>query len=75
MTNPDTHLWSLTEFLLAEVADAVRIANWQRGSGARRDYPKPIPRPGVEPDRDSKTYRGDALPLEDMAAWLGWTTP
>jgi hypothetical protein len=49
----------------------VRVANWQRGSGKRTDYPKPIPRPGVEPD--SKTYGRGAIPIDDMADWLGWT--
>jgi hypothetical protein len=69
-TNPEGHEWGLPELLLAEVADAVRVANWQRGSGKRPDYPKPIPRPGVEPE--SKTYGKGAIPIDDMAEWLGW---
>ncbi|WP_191480127.1 hypothetical protein [Nocardioides ochotonae] len=63
----------MTELLLAEVADAARVANWQRSGGKRRDYPKPIPRPGVD-DPDT-TYGRGALPIDDMAAWLGWSTP
>lgn len=69
--NPD-HEWTLTDLLLAEVADAVRVANWQRGSAKRHEYPKPIPRPGVEPQ--SATYGKGAIPIDEMAEWLGWDT-
>lgn len=70
--NPDDHEWDLPSLLLAEIADGVNVGNWQRGGGKRRDYPKPIPRPGVEPD--SKTYGKGAIPIDEMAEWLGWTT-
>lgn len=70
--NPEDHEWTTDALLLAEVADAVRVANWQRGSGKRADYPKPIPRPGVE--SDSTTYGKGAIPIDAMAEWLGWTT-
>lgn len=70
--NPEDHEWSLPTLLLAEAVDDLRIGNWQRGSGKRADYPKPIPRPGVEPD--STTYGKGALPMDEMADWLGWTT-
>lgn len=69
--HPEDAAWSLTDLLLAEVADALRIANWQRGSGKRSEFPKPIPRPGVEPD--AKTYGREAIPIDRMAEWLGWT--
>lgn len=68
--NPDAADWGLPESLLAEVADALRVANWQRGQGKRADYPKPIPRPGVK--AEAKTYGRDALPIDQMAEWLGW---
>lgn len=70
--NPEAHEWGLPELLLAEVADAVRVSNWQRGEGKRADYPKPIPRPGVKPT--AQTYGKEAIPISDMAEWLGWTT-
>lgn len=70
--HPEEHEWNLPELLLAEIADAVRVANWQRGEGKRADYPKPIPRPGVK--AASTTYGKDAIPISDMAEWLGWTT-
>lgn len=69
----DDWQWTLDNLLLAEAADQLAVANWQRGGGKQRDYPKPIPRPGVEPD--SKTYGGKgAIPIDEMAEWLGWTT-
>lgn len=68
--NPREHEWTLEAMLLAEVADATNVGNWQRGSGKKRDYPKPIPRPGVEPD--GSTYGKGALTMDEMADWLGW---
>lgn len=70
--NPSDHQWSLTNLLLAEVADGTAVGNWQRGSGKRKDYPKPIPRPGVKPDVTK--YGSGPLPLGEMRAWLGWST-
>lgn len=67
--NPDEFEWTLTNLLTAEVADAVRVANWQRGEGKRSDLPKPIPRPGVQTE---KRYGREAVPMDVMAEWLGW---
>lgn len=36
--------WSVTDHLLAVVADALHGANWQR-SGGKGSQPEPIPRP------------------------------
>lgn len=70
--SPQDFPWTLEAQLLAEAADQLRVANWQRSGGKKRDYPKPIPRPGVEPD--STTYGGKgALPYDEMADWLGWS--
>lgn len=41
--------WTLDRQLAAAAVDALRVANWQRGSGKKKDRPKPIPRPGVGP--------------------------
>lgn len=69
-TDPDSR-WGLPEQLLAAAVDALRAANWQRGRARRHEYPKPIPRPGVEPE--SKTFGGEALPVDEMNEWLGWS--
>lgn len=65
----DAAPWGLTEQLLASVADAVRVANWQRANaGKKRPSPRPQPivRPGVEDTR--KVYRGAVLPLAEVKA-------
>lgn len=62
--------WDLANQLRAASVDALNGANWQRGSGKDRDRPKPIPRPGVEPD--AKSWGKGALPVDEMADWLGW---
>lgn len=62
--------WGLREQLLAAAVDALNGANWQRGQGREQDRPKPIPRPGVEPD--AKQFGRGALPVDEMADWLGW---
>lgn len=67
--NPEAFVWGTQEQLLAAIADALNVANWQRGQGKKKDYPKPIPRPGVEED---KTYGVEPVSMEDMAEFLGW---
>lgn len=71
--NPETHEWGLLELLVAEGTDAARVANWQRGNGKKSDYPKPIPRPGVK-QPETHTYGKGAIPIDEMAEWLGWDT-
>lgn len=56
--------------LLALIADAVNVGNWQRQGKKNATKPKPIPRPGLD-DGKSK-YGGRAEPLEDIKGWLGW---
>lgn len=65
--NPDDDTsWSVSDYLLAQIADTTALRLWQAGGGKGKK-PKPVPRPG-----DIKKYRGDALPVADMAEWLGW---
>lgn len=68
--NPNEWEWGVTELLLAEIADSNNVAAWQRGGGTKRDYPKPIPRPGVQPD-STRIGKG-AIPLDQMDEFLGW---
>lgn len=48
------------------------VANWQRGGGKRADQPKPLPRPGV--DDGVRKFGKGALPMDQMADWLGWAS-
>ena len=65
--NPDDDTsWSVTDYLLAMVADNTSFRLYQ-AAGGKGKKPKPVPRPG-----DVKQYGGDALPVDAMADWLGW---
>ncbi|MFD8618262.1 hypothetical protein [Streptomyces sp. NPDC059513] len=68
--NPDEYAWGIEEQLLAAAVDALNVANWQRGQGKKKDFPAPIPRPGVEAP-DNK-FGKEALPMDEMTDWLGW---
>jgi len=68
--HPEEAEWGLAEQLLAYNADLLSVGNWQRAQGAKKDYPKPIPRPGVE--APEKKYGKGAISIEDMQSWLGW---
>lgn len=57
--------WTTPAQLLATIADALRIANWQRAGGKKKDRPEPIERPGTR----KLTVRTDLTPNE-MAARL-----
>ncbi len=65
--------WTLEAMLLAEVADVARDDWWATHNGREQDRPKPIERPGRRPD--TTVYGSGALPIEEMASWLGWDGP
>lgn len=44
--------WTITDHLLASAIDALHTANWQRGGNAA-NRPKPLPRPGSQPEEPS----------------------
>lgn len=66
MNPEDDTSWGVTDYLLAMVADNTASRLWQ-ASGGKGKRPKPVPRPG-----DIKKFKGDSLPVADMADWLGW---
>lgn len=68
--HPEEAVWGLPEQLLAALVDYSAVANWQRGSGKQRDYPKPIPRPGVE--SDEKKFGVTPVTQEEIDDFLGW---
>ena len=70
--HPDAAPWGLSEHLLAVVADAVIAGNWMqsRDGQKNKNRPKPIPRPGVVPDK--KKFGGRAESMDTIRAWLGW---
>ena len=70
--HPDAAAWNLSEHLLAVIADAVIAGNWMQSKDGQRNRnrPKPIPRPGVEPE--NKRFGGKAESMETIRDWLGW---
>jgi hypothetical protein len=64
--------WGLSEHLLAVLADAVIAGNWMqsRDGQKNKNRPKPIPRPGVVPDK--KKFGGRAESMDTIRDWLGW---
>lgn len=70
--DPAAAEWGQAEHLLAGLFDALQVANWQRGSAKRRDFPKPLPRPGVEPEANF-IGAGTGIPMDEMARRLGWS--
>lgn len=49
--------WDTADHLLAVIADAVQVGNWQR-SGRKRRKPQPIPRPGQDGKQRKKFGTG-----------------
>lgn len=61
--------------LLREIEHDLRILAWQQTKDGSRGlrYPEPVRLPwDPEPDESMK---GDALPIDEMAEWLGWEIP
>lgn len=62
--------WTVTDYLVAVVADQLAVANYQRfkaSGGKGGTKPKPIPRPGDEPER---ILQGDSMSPEEITAIL-----
>lgn len=72
--DPELSQWDLTSHLLAMVGDYLAWIAWSKttdGEKGRRK-PKPIPRPGVEPDEDTRTFGSDPVPIDELEDFLGW---
>lgn len=62
--------WTVTDYLTAVVADQLAVANYQRfkaSGGKGGTKPKPIPRPGQEPER---ILQGDSMSPAEITAIL-----
>ncbi len=68
---PEDASWTLSNHLLAEAIDSLRLQLWAKTKDAQRNRnrPKPIPRPGRRPEKIGKK----PLPLDSMRDWLGWS--
>lgn len=71
----EDHFWGLSELILAQVSDSLRILVWQQTEDGSKgkNQPKPWPRPGVAPDEDTTMFGKDAISIDEMDDWLGWS--
>lgn len=68
--HPAEALWSHTDHLLALIYDKLAEHNWMISEDGRKRVrrPKPLPRPGIQSDDETKHYRGKPIPMDQMAA-------
>lgn len=59
--------WPTTDQLLAEIADALNAANWQRAGKSSAPKPKRIPRPWEK--AKSRRLGSDPIPLSKFHDW------
>ncbi len=60
-------IWPVHTQLLAEVVDALNIANWQRGGRKNSPKPKRIPRPWEK--KRAQTLGSDPIPISQFDDW------
>lgn len=64
--------------LLREIEHGIEVLQWQNTEGAHRNPPTgfpmrtPLTAAERKSERDARPKKPDALPLDDMARWLGW---
>lgn len=73
---PEKAYWTLTNQLLAMIADALRWLQWARteDGSKNRNAPEPISRPGVTPSRRLVHPRAKGLPRSQVRKLLGRNT-
>lgn len=59
-------LWTVSDYLLAIIADELNDANWQRGGG-KGTRPDRLKRPGVKDD--SHKFGADPIPVSEFNDW------
>jgi hypothetical protein len=68
-------VWTMDRHLAALTVDQLAVANWQRSGGKKRDYPKPIERPGVRSRRTSRVGDASRLTPTEVRALLDARKP
>ena len=72
VTHPDTWNWDNKAMLQASMVDLLNILVWFKTADGQkgRNRPKLVPRPGVEPDKDTK-HHGKGVPAVGLVKRLG----
>ena len=72
---PEQAAWGLSEQLLALVADYLAWMQWAQSTDGEkgRNRPRPIPRPGVEPDVERSVFGSDPVALDELDKFLNWS--
>jgi len=75
VVDPDQAEWSLTDYLLAIIADYQAWLVWSKSADGKRNRnrPKPIPRPGISEDREVQVIGSSPVPLDQLDAFIGWS--
>ena len=72
---PERSEWGLSEQLLALVADYLAWIQWSKTEDGEKNRrrPKPIPRPGVEPEVEQRRIGTDPVSIAEMEKFLNWS--
>lgn len=71
---PDEAGWGRANMLLAAITDNLRVLVWQGGDRKRRNFPQPIPRPGVS-EKEKRVFGNNPIEQDDMDAFLSSRGP
>lgn len=66
---PEAAGWDKHAMLLATIADGIHVLAWQNGKRRRSEFPKQIPRPGVE-EKSTRVFGGRTIEYDDAQAFL-----
>jgi hypothetical protein len=73
LVHPERAGWTKSNMLLADLIDTARIHLWLNSKAGHegRDYPEPIPRPGVKRREPRKGSKVKAQPLSEIKKLYG----
>jgi len=59
--------WTVSDYLLAAIADGINGGNWQRAGKSSAPKPRPVPRPGDT--SKGEQYGADPIPVSEFDSW------
>lgn len=64
--------WGPVEHLLATIADILNLILWLTGNPKKTKQPKPLPRPGSEPEKTAQTFGSPSTAVPESEFWDRW---